>query len=239
MRFWLIGCIILFYATGIALAVESSEKENPVSQYNRGVTLFRGKKFKEATEAFLLALVSGKKSLEEKSAYNTANSKYRLAETLEKSNIGTALKGYYEAAEYYKRAIELDSKDKDAKFNYEFTRKKISILEEKKQEEKQEKEEQGEKNEDKKEEKEQKSQEDKRSEQQEKEEKQQAEPQESEEQKAEKDEENQGSEDEKQGQMNKQEAMLLLMRQEEEENLMRMEKKEKRKAQNPVVVRDW
>jgi len=51
--------------------------DDPVIQYNRAVTLYRKGDFTEAEDAFLRSLAAGEEDLEEKTVYNTGNSKYR------------------------------------------------------------------------------------------------------------------------------------------------------------------
>lgn len=113
-----------------ALAIKP---DDPVIQYNRAVTLYRKGDFVGAEDAFLRSLVSGKEDLEEQTIYNSGNSKYRGAEGLEKGSPQSALKNYGEAVQYYKRAMEIDSDDMDAKHNYEYTLKKIDDLKKKMQ----------------------------------------------------------------------------------------------------------
>ncbi|MFH1553219.1 MAG: tetratricopeptide repeat protein [Candidatus Omnitrophota bacterium] len=132
-------------------ALESYEKalsirpDDPVVQYNQAVTLYRKGEFSGAEKAFLKALATGEEDLEEKTVYNAGNSKYRVGEGMEKGDIKSALKNYTEAVQYYKRAMELTPGDNDAKYNYEYTLKKIRDLEQQQQQQDQQKDEQDQK----------------------------------------------------------------------------------------------
>ncbi|MFC1570217.1 tetratricopeptide repeat protein, partial [Candidatus Omnitrophota bacterium] len=103
-----------------ALAIKP---DDPAINYNRAITLYRKGQFSEAEEAFLRSLASGEEKLEEEAVYNAGNSRYREGETAERTNPQNALKNYSQAVEYYKRAMEVEPDDMDAKYNYEYTLK--------------------------------------------------------------------------------------------------------------------
>ncbi len=109
---------------------------DPGLHYNRAATLYRKGDFQSAGEAFLQSLAAGDERMEKKSVYNAGNSRYRMGETAEKADPGSALKNYTEAVQYYRRAMEWVPEDNDAKYNYEFTMKKIQDLEQQEEEEK-------------------------------------------------------------------------------------------------------
>ncbi len=111
----------------------SIKPDDPIIQYNRAVTLYRKDRFSDAEEAFLSSLAAGKEDIEERTVYNTGNSKYRIGEESEAGDPSSALQSYREAVQYYKRAMELAPDDSDAKYNYEYTLKKIDDLESKAQ----------------------------------------------------------------------------------------------------------
>ncbi|KMP12465.1 hypothetical protein UZ36_00740 [Candidatus Nitromaritima sp. SCGC AAA799-C22] len=96
--------------------------DDPKLSYNLGNSLYKEGKFGDALQDFS-KVAGGENSdpeLQQKSAYNMGNALFRLGK-LE------------ESAASYKKALELDPADMDAKFNLEFVREQI---EKKKQEEK-------------------------------------------------------------------------------------------------------
>ncbi|MEA3489226.1 MAG: tetratricopeptide repeat protein, partial [Candidatus Omnitrophota bacterium] len=101
--------------------------------YNKAVTLYRKAGFSDAEDAFLRTLATGEEDLEKKSIYNAGNSSFRVAEALEHIDPRSALKNYNEAVQYYKKAMEFSPDDLDAKYNYEFTLKKVHDLEKEQQ----------------------------------------------------------------------------------------------------------
>ncbi len=63
-----------------------------------------------------------------KVAYNAGNAQFRLAEQIEAENPQQALEAYALAMAAYRRSIGIDPSDDDAKFNYEFARKRLEDL---------------------------------------------------------------------------------------------------------------
>ena len=132
--------------------------ESDVVNFNAGSAHYKIGDYKEAEGSFAKSLLTEDRGLEAGANYNIGNAKYRRGEPSEKTEPEKAIKLYREALEYYTRAMELDKKDEDAKFNYEFVKKKLEELqkkqqeeekEEKKEEDKKEKEEKKDKKEDK------------------------------------------------------------------------------------------
>ncbi|MFH1665892.1 MAG: tetratricopeptide repeat protein [Candidatus Omnitrophota bacterium] len=114
----------------------SADPNDGNAQYNRAVALYRKGGFKEAEDAFLRVLASEKENLEVRSMYNAGNSRFRSGESMSASDPQSAINSFRGAAEYYRKAIELDPADTDAKINYELTLKKIRELEKMKQQQK-------------------------------------------------------------------------------------------------------
>ena len=147
-------------------------------QYNAGVTAYRSNDFSSASTTFEQATASPDRALQERAFYNLGNTAYRLGE----ADPTRAQPSWERALKSYEAALAINPQDEDARFNYEFVKKKLEEL--KKQQEQQQKE-QNQKQDQKKDEqqqqqkKEQEQEQDKRQEQ----EKQQARPQEQQEQK--------------------------------------------------------
>lgn len=212
----------------------SKRPEDPSIQHNRAAALYRKGEFSEAGEAFLKSLGGGEEYLEERTVYNIGNTEYRIGEGREGSDPSSAMENYKKALEYYKRAMELSPEDQDAKYNYEFTLKKIREIEPQAQQQQQQQQEQQQRQ--------------REQQQQQQEQERQREEQRKEEEKAEKPKEEEMSQfqkekkpatiDELEGEMSEEEAEMLIRGQDEEEARMRAGKKKAGRAR-PPVLRDW
>ena len=112
--------------TFVDAQIESPEE--PTLKYNVANTHYKMKNYEEAVKNYQdIAATAQDIQLEEKSLYNTGNCMYRQGR-LE------------EAVEYYKKALDLDPNDQDAKYNLEFVREEIKRrINQSKQREKQKK----------------------------------------------------------------------------------------------------
>ncbi len=227
------------------------EPDSDIMHFDAGAALYKKKDYENAIGESQKALSGGNRMLETKAAYNIGNSKYRLGR-LE------------ESLDYYKRVIELDEKDEDAKFNYEFVKRKLeenqqprSQKEQKKEQEKKEQDKEQDKDKKKEQDEEQKKNKDKKGAEDNKEVKKGGENEKSEEEKEKEKEEKQRQEkDEKQekeedgkkeeprmpepqeGGMSEKEARMLLEgHAHEEESMGNLQKKKKRRL--PEVLKDW
>lgn len=105
---------------------------SPSSSYNSGVRLYQKNEFEKAKGFFQEALLSKSKSLEFRSSYNIGNTSYRMASLQEKNgHPQEALALLNEALDFYRRAIEINPKDADAKYNHEATEYRLKELSEK------------------------------------------------------------------------------------------------------------
>ena len=185
--------------------------------FNMGDAHYKSGNYSEALASFGRVRAEADSEREARVAYNIGNVKHRVAAQAEADKPQDALKGYAEALASYRRALGINPRDEDAKFNYELTVKRIKDLKERlekekqqqKQEEQQEqKQEQGEQQEEKQEEKQEQAQQeqgDKQKEQQQVQKPEQGEQQEQQEAQAAEGEEA-GEKDE----MNKREASALV-----------------------------
>jgi len=80
--------------------------------YNIGSGLHEQKKYEDAFKEYEKSLNSKDSELQRKAYYNTGNTHYRMGKLLE-------------AIEDYKKCLDIDPNDEDAKYNIEFVRKKI------------------------------------------------------------------------------------------------------------------
>ena len=110
-----------------------------IAAYDIGAALYKKGDYESAISATTEALSTEKKALEASASYNIGNSKYRLGTSRDDPDPGGAVKFLEESLDYYKRAIELDVSDEDAKFNYEFVNKKLEDLKNKQKQQQKEK----------------------------------------------------------------------------------------------------
>ena len=82
---------------------------NPQAQFGRGSSSFQQGDMETAEQAFEQSLKSSDLDLRSKALYNLGNTFYKNKKT-------------EEALAYYRKALELDPNDKEAKYNYEFLR---------------------------------------------------------------------------------------------------------------------
>ncbi|GIW45901.1 MAG: hypothetical protein KatS3mg077_3183 [Candidatus Binatia bacterium] len=103
--------------------------DSPVVAYNLGNAQYRAKQYEAAVQAY--RRVHPEKSgnaLGAQAAYNSGNALFRIAEGLEQERPQDSLAKYAEALVEYRRALALAPGDADAKFNYEYTARKMDEL---------------------------------------------------------------------------------------------------------------
>ena len=101
---------------------------SPYIHYNIGNAAYKKGDYQKAIESYTKSLSTDNPALEEKANYNIGNCKYKQGKLKENTNLSEAIKLYREALDYYKRAIDLNPKNVDAKFNHEFVERKIKEL---------------------------------------------------------------------------------------------------------------
>ncbi|MEO5356930.1 MAG: tetratricopeptide repeat protein [Nitrospirae bacterium YQR-1] len=108
-------------------------KKSPDSgllNYNAGTAYYKKGDYQQALNHFTKSLATTNPSLEMRSSYNIGNTHYMIGESMEKTDPAEALSLYEGALQYYKRALELNDSDKDARHNYELTSRRIRQLKE-------------------------------------------------------------------------------------------------------------
>ncbi len=237
----------------------SSAKPNSgIVNYNIGTASYKLNDYQRAADSFNRALVEEKDELSQQTSYNLANSEYMLGITKENSNLDEAIALLTESLRHYEKALELDKEDKDAIFNYEYVKKELKRLREKKkqqqkqQQKQQKKEEQKQEKKDKKEGQEKQKQDQQEQEEQEKEKEKQQEQQEQEEQDKEKEkqQEQQESQDkepqqqepqqeEPRDEMSDKQASMLLDNYHNDEEPKGLYKQLIKTSSMPDVDKDW
>jgi tetratricopeptide (TPR) repeat protein len=86
--------------------------ESPIIHFNIGDVLYKKKNYEEAIKSFDKSTSSDDVLLQSKSYYNLGNTLYRMGKLPE-------------SIQMYKKALELNPDDEDAKYNLEYVRAKI------------------------------------------------------------------------------------------------------------------
>jgi Ca-activated chloride channel family protein len=122
----------------------SRNPDSDVVNFDLGSALYKTGDYKKSVTHLEKSLVSEDESLQQKASYNTGNAKYKYGISQEGSDINSAVDLLKQSLRHYEKAIELDPKDEDAKYNHEFVQKELERLEQKQQQQQQESEKQGE-----------------------------------------------------------------------------------------------
>lgn len=111
--------------------------DSGIVNFDKGAALYQKGHYEKAVEAFSKALLGENSGIEEKAAYNIGNSKFRSGKLKADTDLDSAINSYRQALDYYKRALELNRKNADAKYNYDFVEKELKELLKKQQQQKQ------------------------------------------------------------------------------------------------------
>ncbi|MBF0553031.1 MAG: tetratricopeptide repeat protein [Nitrospirae bacterium] len=106
--------------------------DSDVLNYNAGTAWYNKGDYQKALGHFIKSMSTKNPAIETRSTYNAGNSQYMIGKSIEEEkNPSEAMSSFENALQYYKRAIELNDTDTDARRNYELTNKKIQQLKEK------------------------------------------------------------------------------------------------------------
>ncbi len=108
-----------------------AKKDYPDSamvNFNIGTAWYKKENYKKAIDSFVKSLITDNIKLESKANYNIANSKYKMGRRKVNTDLEDAVKLYRESLDYYKRAIDLDHTNIDAKYNHEFVERELKVL---------------------------------------------------------------------------------------------------------------
>jgi hypothetical protein len=109
---------------------------DPRAAYNQGVDFYNKLDYNKAGEQFSQAMNTEGRRVEQWTAYNLGNTKFKEAGMQEQQNPQAAASLYSDALEFFRRALELDHADNDAKYNFEITAVKIKELQQQNQDKK-------------------------------------------------------------------------------------------------------
>ena len=93
-----------------------------------GTALYKKEDYQKAIDSFTKALTSDDKKLEADALYNLGNCRYKLGKLKENTDLSSTVALLRESLDYYKRAVELDQKNTDARFNHEFVERELKVL---------------------------------------------------------------------------------------------------------------
>jgi Ca-activated chloride channel family protein len=102
--------------------------DSDIINFNMGAALYKKEDYQKSIEAFTKALTSEDKKLEADALYNLGNCKYKLGKLKENTDLSATVGLLRESLDYYKRAVELEQKNTDARFNHEFVERELKVL---------------------------------------------------------------------------------------------------------------
>ena len=104
-------------------------------QFDSGTAAYKLKDYSKALESFSQALLSRDTGLQSKSHYNLGNTLYQRGEV--QKNDEKKLRDWTNALDHYEQTLKAEPQNKEAKENYDYVKKKIDELKNKKQPEQQ------------------------------------------------------------------------------------------------------
>jgi Ca-activated chloride channel family protein len=102
-------------------------------QFDSGAAAYKLKDYGKALETFSQALLSRDIGLQSKGHYNLGNTLYQRGETQKSDD--KKLSDWTNALDHYEQTLKLDPQNKEAKDNYDYVKRKIEELKNKKQKE--------------------------------------------------------------------------------------------------------
>src|SRR6059058_1198995 len=100
-------------------------------QFDSGTAAYKLKDYNKALESFSQALLTPDTGLQTKGHYNLGNTLYQRGEI--QKNDDKKLSDWTNALDHYEQTLKLDPQNKEAKENYEYVKKKIDELKNKKE----------------------------------------------------------------------------------------------------------
>src|SRR6184192_2454240 len=101
-------------------------------QFDSGAAAYKLKDYNKALESFSQALLSRDTALQSKGHYNLGNTLYQRGEAQKGDD--KKLSDWTNALDHYEQTLKLDPQNKEAKDNYDYVKRKIEELKNKKQE---------------------------------------------------------------------------------------------------------
>jgi Ca-activated chloride channel family protein len=107
------------------------KSDDPRLHFNAGTAAYRNRQFEEAAKQFNATLASPDLKLQGLAYYNEGNSLYHLGEANPDPKKRT--ESWEKALQDYQSSVKLNPQDADAKFNYEFVKKRLEELKQQQQ----------------------------------------------------------------------------------------------------------
>jgi Ca-activated chloride channel family protein len=111
--------------------------DDPRLHFNAGAAAYRNQQFEEAAKQFNATLAAPDLKLQGLSYYNEGNALYHLGE--QNPDPKKRTEAWEKAVQDYQSTAKLNPQDEDAKFNYEFVRRKLEDLKQQQQQSQQDK----------------------------------------------------------------------------------------------------
>lgn len=102
--------------------------DSDIVNFNMGAALYKKQDYQKAIDAFTKALMSDNLKIEADALYNLGNCKYKLGKLKENTDLSSTVSLLKESLDYYKKAVELDQKNKEARINHEFVERELKVL---------------------------------------------------------------------------------------------------------------
>jgi tetratricopeptide (TPR) repeat protein len=109
-------------------AAGEASPDSDIVNFNIGAAYYKKGQYQEAIDSFTKALNTEDNKIESDAIYNIANARYKLGSANAENDINSAVSQYRESLDYYKRAIELDEGNRDAKYNHELVERELKVL---------------------------------------------------------------------------------------------------------------
>jgi Ca-activated chloride channel homolog len=113
------------------LKIHPQSRAEDKLQFDSGAAAYKSEEYGKALESFSQALLSPDNGLQSKSHYNLGNTLYQRGETQKSDD--KKLSDWTNALDHYQQTLKLEPENKEAKENYDYVKKKIDELKNKKQ----------------------------------------------------------------------------------------------------------
>ncbi|MEI8176282.1 MAG: tetratricopeptide repeat protein, partial [Candidatus Omnitrophota bacterium] len=109
-------------------AASAALPDSDIVNFDIGAAWYKKEEYQKAAESFTKALTSEHKKIEADALYNLGNCKYKLGKLKENTDLATCVGLLRESLDYYKRAVAIDQKNADARFNHEVIERELKVL---------------------------------------------------------------------------------------------------------------
>lgn len=107
------------------------DRESDIVNFNIGTAYYKNGNFPEAIEHLQKSLLAEDETLQQKTHYNLGNALYKSGVVKENVDAAFAVSSLEQSLKQYESALNLDTGDQDAQFNYDFVKKELERLKQK------------------------------------------------------------------------------------------------------------